>query len=41
MPVKRVINYNPLEAITMAQGAQLNFIVMNMGLYKLIMKPES
>jgi regulator of sigma E protease len=41
MPVKRVINYNPLEAISYGARSTLNFIVMNyVGLYKLIMKPE-
>ena len=41
MPVKRVIHYNPLEAISYGARSTLNFIVMiYVGLYKLIMKPE-
>ncbi len=41
MPVKSVINYNPLEAINYGARSTLNFVVMNyVGLYKLIMKPE-
>lgn len=41
MPVKRVIQYNPLQAISYGTQSTFGFIVLNyVGLYKLIMKPE-
>lgn len=41
MPVKRVIQYNPLQAISYGTQSTFSFIVLNyVGLYKLIMKPE-
>ena len=41
MPVKKVTQYNPLQAISYGTQSTFSFIVLNyVGLYKLIMKPE-